>query len=169
MLQFSAASLAFSSAFCSPSVVGTTLWPCSMTTPPLCPLSLWWCLRLSVWLGCMEQTGEAFFFFSWRFLTLLDLEFHVNTNSCHMKTNHSLSPLDSLMTSRWCSAGVPVWSTSTCGSISAYWPCWGCWERPPSECLLNIPLIWHGTKRRYGGIDSLHCLMLKLYTCFFMV
>lgn len=64
MLQFSAASLAFSSAFCSPSVVGTTLWPCLMTTPPLCPLSLWWCLRLSVWLGCMEQTGEAFFFFS---------------------------------------------------------------------------------------------------------
>lgn len=32
-----------------------------MTTLPLCPSSLWWCLRPSVCLGCMELTGEVFF------------------------------------------------------------------------------------------------------------
>lgn len=60
---------------------------------------------------------------------------------------------DSLMTSRRCWAGVPASFTSTCGSTSASLPCWGCWQPPPSKCSSNTPLIWRGTKRRYGDLS----------------
>lgn len=60
---------------------------------------------------------------------------------------------DSLMTSRRCWVGVPASFTSTCGSTSASLPCWGCWQPPPSKCSSNTPLIWHGTKRRYGDLN----------------